>query len=117
MINKENPLIIHIDVARADNGNAEKKGTFKEPWPLVKVANPTYIQWRIKNGKQKDSFIVSFPNGSPFPGVTAINQATAPLEACIEGEYHYQVFVTDGDSGEIFPIHNCPELNVDPSEN
>lgn len=108
------PMTIHIDVTRAHNPNAERKGTFKEPWPLVKLVTNTDVEWQVKNGKLRDTFVVSFPNGSPFPGVTAINQATGALTASNEGNYHYQVFLTDGDTGELYSIHNCPEIEINP---
>lgn len=107
-------MVIHIDVARDNNPDQgqEKRGTFKEPWPLIRIRPNTNVEWQVKNGKARDSFLVTFTNGTPFPNVTAINGSTGPLAATVEGSFHYQVYLTDGDSSEVFPIHRCPELQV-----
>ena len=105
-------MIIHIEVTRSHNGDHEQKGTFKQPWPKVRVKPGTDILWKVQNGRDKDTFVVNFPNGSPFDGVSAINHNTRALPAVKSGQFHYQVFVTDGDDGVVYPIHGCPEMDI-----
>jgi hypothetical protein len=103
---------IPIDVLREDRGPL-LSGTFSQPPPLVRVRRETNIQWELNKADERDSFIVSFSNGSPFKGVTAVTDRTGPLPAVNEGSFHYQVFVVNGISGEVYVVHHCPEMRVD----
>ena len=118
-------MTIDIEVTRKDDDEL-LKGSFKQPFPLVRIAPGTQVSWQVVNGSEHDSFILSFRDGSPFPGVTAISGGcqkrdyddddepkSAPLLAKTEGDFHYEVFVTDGQTGEVFSIQNCPHIRVD----
>jgi hypothetical protein len=109
---KAEPAIIPIDVTREDRGLL-LSGTFNQPPALVRVRRETYVQWQLKMADERDSFVVSFAHGSPFVGVSAISNRTVPLPALNKGSFHYQVFVTDGASGVVYAIHDCPEMQVD----
>jgi hypothetical protein len=109
------PAIIQIDVAREDRGPF-LSGTFNQPPGLVRVRRKTNIQWQLKKADERDSFIVSFANGSPFVGVSAIGDRTPPLPALNTGSFHYQVFVVDGVSALVYAIQSCPEVQVDGSD-
>jgi hypothetical protein len=101
---------IPIDVLREDQG-ALLSGTFLQPYPLVRVKKGTEIQWQLNKADEGETFIVSFANGSPFKGCTAITDRTGPLQAVNTGCFHYQVFVVA--SGKVCAIHRCPEIHVD----
>ena len=104
--------IIQIDVVRGNQGPL-LGGTFNQPPPLVRVRQETNVQWQLKKVDPRDSFIVSFANGSPFVGVSSVSDRSVPLPALIKGTFHYQVFVVDGASGVVYAVHHCPELQVD----
>ena len=106
-------MTIHIEVARANNPNNEREGTFKQPWPLVIVQAGTPVRWRMQGGRPGDTFVVSFSDGSPFENVTAVNEHSDELPAINRGTYHYQVYLTDGDTHRVYPIHRCPAMGVD----
>jgi hypothetical protein len=114
--------IIGIDVTRTDS-EAQLKGTFTQPPPLVRVKQFTFVQWQLNKVHPNDTFVVSFSNaspfsgnqttGSPFPKLSAFSDRSAPQLAVNEGNFHYQVFVTDGNTGVVYSINNCPEMDVD----
>src|SRR5258708_150340 len=109
-------MIIYIDVTRdnieipkpddPDDTETLLKGTFKEPYTLVKVKEGTPVEWRIRgneNAHDKDVFVVGFgmPDGSPFVDgnenpIKIISGGTGPLEARVRGSFHYTVVVVDG---------------------
>ncbi|HLH44845.1 MAG TPA: hypothetical protein VKV74_17790 [Bryobacteraceae bacterium] len=104
--------IIQIDVQREDPASPLLSGTFHQPPSLVRINRYTKVKWQLHKVHANDSFVVSFPNGSPFPKVRAVSERTEALSAEEEGSFHYQVFVTDGSSGMVYAIHNCPQLEV-----
>jgi hypothetical protein len=103
--------IIPIDVARQSQG-LFLTGTFSQPPALVRVRQNTNVQWQLSKVDPNDTFIVSFPHGSPFEDLSAISDRTAALAAVNKGDFHYQVFVTAGATGDVFAVHNCPEIQV-----
>jgi hypothetical protein len=103
---------IQIDVARQSEG-LFLPGTFNRPPALVRVKKKTNVQWELNKADPDDSFIVSFANGSPFEGISAISDRTGPLAAVNEGLFHYQVFVVDGATGVVHAIQDCPVIQVD----
>ncbi|MBV8845270.1 MAG: hypothetical protein JO307_20885 [Bryobacterales bacterium] len=114
---------IAIEVSRGDNG-AVLRGTFKQPPPLVRVQQFSYVQWDLVRVNANDTFVVSFPDASPFSGasfaavspfpkLSALSERSGPQLAAVKGNFHYQVFVTDGATGVVYAINNCPELDVD----
>jgi hypothetical protein len=109
---RSEPAIIQIDVLRGDEESL-LSGTFRQPYPLVKVKQKTNVLWRLIKADEDDRFIVSFSNGSPFEGVSAIGDQTPPLPAVNIGSFHYQVFVVAGISGEVYAVHHCPEMRVE----
>ena len=113
---------IAIEVTRNSNG-AQLSGTFTQPPPLVRVKRYSYVQWQLNKTHPNDTFVVSFRDGSPFSGnqttgspfpkLNAFGDRSGAQLAVNEGNFHYQVFVTDGETGNVFSIDNCPELDVD----
>ncbi|HEY7333839.1 MAG TPA: hypothetical protein VH639_03070 [Bryobacteraceae bacterium] len=110
---EQETAIIQIDVMREGPKSALLSGTFHQPPPLVRVKKNTLVKWQLNRIHPNDTFVVSFPNGSPFLKVTAVSDRTEPLQAVREGSFHYQVFVADGGTGVVYAIHNCPEFEVD----
>jgi hypothetical protein len=106
------PAIIEIDVIREDQDSL-LGGTFKQPYPLVRVRQKTNVLWRLIKADENDRFIVSFSNGSPFEGVSAVSDRTGPLPAVNIGSFHYQVFVVAGSSREVYAVHRCPQMEVE----
>jgi hypothetical protein len=109
---RSEPAIIGIDVLKEDRDQL-LSGTFNQPPALVRVRRNTNVQWQLNNAGARDSFIVSFANGSPFEGVTAISDRTGPLPAVKKGSFHYQVFVLEGISGKVYAVQHCPQMQVD----
>jgi hypothetical protein len=111
-------LILFIEVLRKDEGDKDegglKAGTFKLPFPWLKVALGTSVQWKIKHGHHEDKFRIVFPNGSPFPNRTEVDECTEALTATISGVFSYQVFVTDGMTGTVYKIDRSPIFDTDP---
>lgn len=114
--------IIPIEVSRANTG-ALLSGTFTQPPPLFRVQQFSYVEWQLNKVNSNDTFIVSFPDvspfsgnqttGSPFPKLNAFSERSGPQQAVNEGSFHYQVFVTDGETGVVYSISNCPQIDVD----
>jgi hypothetical protein len=109
---RSEPAILQIDVLREDQGPLQS-GTFKQPYPFVRVRRGTNVQWQLTKTDDRDTFIVSFSNGSPFEGITAISDRTGPLPAVHIGSFHYQVFVAEATSGRVYAVHHCPQMHVD----
>jgi hypothetical protein len=109
---RSEPAIIQIEVVREDQGRL-LSGTFKQPYPLVRVKQFTEVQWQLNKADERDTFIVSFAHGSPFEGITAVSDRTGPLKAVHRGSFHYQVFVLEAISGRVYAVHRCPEMHVD----
>jgi hypothetical protein len=121
-------MIIFIDVSRDDievpkrddddDTETLKKGTFREPFPLVRIKPGTHVEWRIRqngNAHTGDIFVVgfTFAEGSPFEdNVTLISNRTGPKEATAKGLFHYTLIVIDGQTGTPYSIGNCPILEV-----
>jgi hypothetical protein len=103
---------IQIDVARQSRG-LFLVGTFNQPPALVRVKEKTNVQWQLNKTDPDDTFIVSFADGSPFEGISAISDRTGPLPAVNKGSFHYQVFVVDGATGVVYAVQSCPEVQVD----
>jgi hypothetical protein len=110
---EEETAVIQIDVKREGPKHVLLSGTFHQPPPLVRVKKNTRVKWELNKVNDNDSFIVSFPNGSPFGKISAVSDRTEALPVLREGNFHYQVFVGDGATGMVYAIHHCPELDVD----
>ena len=119
---KEQTAVLTIDVTRTDNG-AFLAGTFTQPPPLVRVRLGTNVEWQLRKADDDDTFVVSFREGSPFSSgnfdsgrpkiIAALSEKTGALRAVIEGSFHYEIYVTDGDTGIVYRVHNCPEIVID----
>jgi hypothetical protein len=111
--------IIPIDVVKEDQGPL-LSGTFKQPYPLVRVKQNTEVAWRLNYADNdagadpgaRDSFIVSFVDRSPFRE-KVLSDRTGPMTAVHMGSFHYQVFVRDGATGVVYAIQHCPVMQVD----
>jgi hypothetical protein len=106
-------VIIPIDVIREGALSPFLSGTFSQPPALVRVRKDTRVKWQLNEAQPGDAFIVSFPHGSPFADATAASDRTEAMPAVNVGNFHYQVFVSDGATGVVYAIRNCPELEVD----
>ena len=120
----EQTAVLPIDVTRTING-AFLAGTFTQPPPLVRVKLGTNIEFQLRKAHSDDTFVVNFQDGSPFSinkfasgapkSIRALSERTGALRAVIEGSFHYEIFVTDGETGVVYPIHDCPQIVVDGS--
>jgi hypothetical protein len=109
-------ITIHIEVLRHDEEEDDdviRKGSFRQPWPLIKIKAGTSVIWEIKHHHRGDTFRISFPSGSPFGDVALITERSEPQKATQMGTFKYEVVVTDGKTGELYDITHCPILDVD----
>jgi hypothetical protein len=111
-------ITISIEVLRRDQGDADdcavlKEGTFKQPFPLARIAPGTSVQWKVKRGRRGDTFKVIFLNGSPFPDSTEITERSKPMIASVVGTFKYQVYLTDGKTHKTYAVDHCPILDTD----
>jgi hypothetical protein len=100
-------ITIPIHVETSDQASGEREGTFKSPWPKLRVALNDKVRWQI--GAQQN-FTLDFGGNSPFAesAITDSNFHTAVNK----GIFHYTVAVTDHGSGKTWKIDHCPEFEV-----
>jgi len=111
-----NPKIVKIKVHR--NGSGEKKGTFTEPPPKLRVDPNEWIKWdlQVAPPDPPETFEIRFQGfSSPFKDaagapILTLNQASPALQAVNKALYHYAVKVTT--ATDEFKIEACPELDV-----
>jgi hypothetical protein len=111
-------ITIFIEVLRRDQGDPDdcavlREGTFKQPFPLARIAPGTPVQWRVKRGRRGDTFKVIFLNGSPFQDAPEIDETTKPLTVAVVGNFKYQVYLTDGKTKKTYAVDHCPILDSD----
>jgi hypothetical protein len=111
-------ITIFIEVLRKDQGEVEgcavlREGTFKQPFPLARIAPGTPVQWKVKRGRPGDTFKVRFFNGSPFQDSRDITEKSKPRIVKAAGAFKYQVYLTDGKTKKIYAVDRCPILDSD----
>ena len=100
-------ITIPIHVEHADQATGERAGTFKSPWPKLRVQSGAQVQWQPEPGF---TFVVDFGTVSPF-NTKVINDSQF-YTANGTGTFKYSVTVTHTASGRTFSVD--PDLDVDP---
>lgn len=111
-------ITIFIEVLRKDQGDPDdcavlREGTFRQPFPLARIAPGTPVQWRVKRGRRGDTFRVIFLNGSPFGDSPEITEKSKPMIVKVVGTFKYQVYQTDGKTQKTYAVDHCPIFDSD----
>lgn len=109
-------ITLGIEVLRKDDGEDEDsllEGTFKQPFPWVRIKTGACVRWRIRRGHRGDKFTLRFINGSPFADRPEVTESTEPLRVTQKGRFKYEVDVVDGRTGKKYSILHCPVFDSD----